>query len=272
MTDVLDLIAYKDGRYLSLQDAGPSILDFGFIHSDATYDVMSIRNGKLFLADEHLARFKQSTEFYNFKVPNSEEIKTIALEVADRNNIQNGFVWMIAWRGSPESRNPRDIEGCPHHFVVYVKEYYNFNSDNKASVVLYKDHYRVPDTSFGQQYKNFCWIDLTLAQRYAISKKADTAIMISQDGYITEGPGFAVGFVFGEEVCSPQKDILQSVTVDYLSSLTPIVKRNITWEESLTCNEMFLASTSGGIIPVIEYEGRTLETKFVEALQDEYKL
>lgn len=272
MNNILDLIAYKDGKFLPLTEAGPTLLDFGFIHSDATYDVMSIRNGELFLADEHLLRFEQSTNFYGFVVPEKEEIKKIAIEVAKKNNINNGFIWMIAWRGFPESRNPRDIDNCPCHFVVYVKEYYNFNSDNKASVVLYKDHYRVPDTSFGQQYKNFCWIDLTLAQRYAIRRNADTAIMISQEGFITEGPGFAVGFVFGNEICVPQQHVLQSVTIDYISRSIPIIKRNITWQESLQCDEMFLASTSGGIIPVVEYENRILKTNFVETLQREYRL
>ena len=40
MTNVLDLIAYRDGEYKPLREIGPSILDFGFIHCDATYDVL----------------------------------------------------------------------------------------------------------------------------------------------------------------------------------------------------------------------------------------
>ena len=42
MTKVVDLIAYKNGEYLPIKDIGPSVLDFGFIHCDATYDVMPI--------------------------------------------------------------------------------------------------------------------------------------------------------------------------------------------------------------------------------------
>ena len=43
MNNVLDLIAYKNGEFLPLKDIGPSILDFGFIHCDATYDVKAGR-------------------------------------------------------------------------------------------------------------------------------------------------------------------------------------------------------------------------------------
>ena len=34
MTDVLNLIAYKNGEYKPLYEIGPTILDFGFIHCD----------------------------------------------------------------------------------------------------------------------------------------------------------------------------------------------------------------------------------------------
>ena len=48
MTDILKLIAYKDGEYKPLGEIGPSVLDFGFIHCDATYDVMPVYDGKAF--------------------------------------------------------------------------------------------------------------------------------------------------------------------------------------------------------------------------------
>ena len=60
MTNVLDLIAYRDGEYKPLREIGPSILDFGFIHCDATYDVMPVYNGKAFCYDRHSTRFENS--------------------------------------------------------------------------------------------------------------------------------------------------------------------------------------------------------------------
>ena len=51
MSNVLELTAYKNGEYMPLKDIGPSILDFGFIHCDATYDVMPVYNGNAFCFD-----------------------------------------------------------------------------------------------------------------------------------------------------------------------------------------------------------------------------
>ena len=64
MTNVLDLVAYKNGEYKSLGEIGPNVLDFGFIHCDATYDVMPVYNGKAFCYEKHLQRFKNSAERY----------------------------------------------------------------------------------------------------------------------------------------------------------------------------------------------------------------
>ena len=62
MNNVLDLIAFKNGEYKPLREIGPSVLDFGFIHCDATYDVMPIYNGKAFCYDRHLERFQNSAK------------------------------------------------------------------------------------------------------------------------------------------------------------------------------------------------------------------
>ena len=42
---MIDTIGYKNGEFLPLEYCGPTILDFGFIHNDATYDVMQTRPG-----------------------------------------------------------------------------------------------------------------------------------------------------------------------------------------------------------------------------------
>jgi branched-chain amino acid aminotransferase len=278
MTDLTDMTCYKDGQYTALKNAGPSMLDFGFIHSDATYDVMKLVDGKIFLFDDHYDRFFASTMFYDLRTETKEEIAEIVKHLAEVNEVQTGFVWLMSWRGTPKSGNPRDLHSCPKHFVVYIKPYYNFNTDNSATVVLYTGHTRVPDDSFGQQYKNFAWQDLTLAQRHAISKGADTALLLNRDKNITEGPGFGVGFVFNGVVKVPKKDVLHSVTIKQVERICkklsiPFEYTDINCVDSFKCDEMFLASTSGGVIAVSSYNDiRLTNNNIVKVLQNEYRL
>ena len=119
MINVLDTIAYKNGEYKPLREVGPSILDFGFIHCDATYDVMPVYNGKAFCYESHLQRFQNSAARYGLVLPNIDML-SIVKELKAKNNIDNAFVWFLVWRGYPASGNPRDIENCPVNFAMYI--------------------------------------------------------------------------------------------------------------------------------------------------------
>ena len=41
-------VAYMDGQYLPIHEAKLSVLDYGFLHSDATYDVAHVWGGAFF--------------------------------------------------------------------------------------------------------------------------------------------------------------------------------------------------------------------------------
>ena len=164
MTDVLNLIAYKNGQYKPLHEIGPTILDFGFIHCDATYDVMPVYDGKAFCYDRHLARFKASAERYGLNIPDVDPLEIIK-ELVKRNPIGNAFVWFILWRGFPPSGNPRDLENCPTNFAMYVKPSYPIASTPQVKLFLDKNTKRVNDDYYGQTYKNMAWIELTMSQR-----------------------------------------------------------------------------------------------------------
>ena len=52
--------AYVDGEYVAPEDAKISIFDWGFLRSDATYDVAHVWRGRFFRLDDHLDRFEAS--------------------------------------------------------------------------------------------------------------------------------------------------------------------------------------------------------------------
>ena len=54
--------AFVDGQYVAPEDAKISIFDWGFLHSDATYDVAHVWQGKFFRLDDHLDRFFASLD------------------------------------------------------------------------------------------------------------------------------------------------------------------------------------------------------------------
>ena len=252
MTNVLDLVAYKNGEYKPLGEIGPSILDFGFIHCDATYDVMPVYNGKAFCYERHLQRFRNSAERYGLTIPDVDPLEIIK-ELAKRNPIDNAFVWFIIWRGFPPSGNPRDLENCPVNFAMYIKPSYPIANTPLVKLYLDKTTNRVNDDYYGQEYKNMAWIDLTLSQRKTPAG-FDTTVLVDVDGFVTEGPGFNVGIVKDGVIKTSDKNVLKGIT---MSVVEDIAKENnitfkrmpITQQMFLLADEVFITSSSGGVTP-----------------------
>jgi branched-chain amino acid aminotransferase len=257
MIDVLNLIAYKNGEYIPLKDIGPSILDFGFIHCDATYDVMPIYNGKAFCYNRHLARFRASAERYGLTIPDVDPLKIIK-NLAKLNPIENAFVWFIIWRGFPPSGNPRDIENCPINFAMYIKPSYPLSVKGNSDLKVYLDteSFRVDDVHFGQSYKNMSWIELTMAQR-KVPEGFDTCVLVDDNYHITEGPGFNIGFVDTLGIMTPANNCLKGITMSVVEDIAKeqkidFLRTDIHASDWQNMDEIFLTSSSGGITPVNE--------------------
>ena len=268
MTNVLDLVAYKNGEYKPLGEIGPSILDFGFIHCDATYDVMPVYNGKAFCYERHLQRFKNSAERYGLNIPDVDPLEIIK-ELAKRNPIDNAFVWFIIWRGFPPSGNPRDLENCPVNFAMYIKPSYPIASTPLVRLYLDKQTNRVNDDYYGQEYKNMAWIDLTMSQRNTPTG-FDTTVLVDVDGFVTEGPGFNVGIVKDGIIKTADKNVLKGIT---MSVVEDIAKENsitfkrmpITQTMFNSADEIFITSSSGGVTPT------TITGEVTKTLVSKYK-
>tara|TARA_X000000368_G_scaffold419062_1_gene421931 strand:- start:1687 stop:2523 length:837 start_codon:yes stop_codon:yes gene_type:complete len=252
MNNVLDLIAYKNGEFLPLKDIGPSILDFGFIHCDATYDVMPVYKGKAFCYERHLKRFQNSAKRYGLTIPNVDTLEVIK-ELAKRNPIENAFVWFIIWRGYPSSGNPRDLENCPINFAMYIKPSYPIASTPMVKLYLDKKTHRVNDDYYGQQYKNMAWIELTMSQMNCPTG-FDTTVLVDTDGLVTEGPGFNVGIVKDKVIMTSNKNVLKGITMSVVEDIANEQDINfqrmpITTELFLSADEVFITSSSGGVTP-----------------------
>lgn len=250
MTNVLDLIAYRDGEYKPLREIGPSILDFGFIHCDATYDVMPVYNGNAFCYDRHSTRFENSAKRYGLELPDVDRL-AIVKELKKLNDVTNAFVWFLVWRGTPPSGNPRDIENCPIHFAMYIKPSYPIGKTPIVTLHLDTNTNRVSDDYYGQEYKNMAWLDLTMSQR---NKPADTdtTILIDVDGNVTEGPGFNVGIVSNGVIYTADKNVLKGITMTVVEDIAKdngilFARLPISQEQFNNAKEVFITSSSGGV-------------------------
>lgn len=101
------------------------VIDFedrGYQFGDGVYEVIRVYNGKLFTADEHLQRLKESAKKIKIDLPYSlEELKKFCLQLVEKNTVVDGIVYMQLTRGVAP-RNHIFNESMKPTFIANTKE------------------------------------------------------------------------------------------------------------------------------------------------------
>ena len=255
--------AWIDNKYVELAEAKIPILDWGFLRSDATYDVVHVWQGRFFRLDKHIDRFFESTK--KLRMPcrlSRDTLKKILANCVVKGKLENAYVEMIQTRGmSPKFvRDPRLATPRVMAFAVPFGWILKQNDFEKGLDVLLTDIKRIPPSSVDPTIKNYHWMDLVTGMLDAYEKGNDTAILVDENNNITEGPGFNLFCVNDTGIFTPDYGVLEGITRQSVFDLAkelnlPIVKKVITVEELQSANELFASSTAGGIMPITKVSG-----------------
>ncbi|MBC8641651.1 aminotransferase class IV [Caballeronia sp. EK] len=251
-------VAFMDGQYLPMSEAKISVLDWGFLHSDATYDTVHVWNGRFFRLEKHLDRFLRGTKRLRMEVPYcSDQIAAILANCVALSGLRAAYVEMICTRGSSPtfSRDPRQAQ---NRFVAFAVPYGAVASDEQLRRGLHvaiSETVRIPPQSVDPQIKNYHWLDLVKGLFEAFDMGAETAVVLDTNGFVAEGPGFNIFLVKDGEIATPAFGVLPGITRQTVFDLSEelglsAVARNIGREALGDADEVFITSTAGGIMPV----------------------
>lgn len=263
MTDFSQGIAFIDDNYVPVAEASIPVLDWGFLHSDATYDVAHAWRGRLFRVDEYLDRFHASLEKLRMSVPYSRgQIRSIMFELVRRSGLRDAYVEIVCTRGipAPGSRDPRS---CENRFLAFVIPFIWIADDTLRAQglnLLISHQQRIPPESVDPRIKNYHWLDMVMALFEAYDNNADSAVLVDAEGNLVEGPGFNVFVRHGNTVITPARGVLEGVT--RLTILELLSKEDLDVVEDLlpadkarSADEIFITSTAGGVMPVTRIAG-----------------
>jgi branched-chain amino acid aminotransferase len=258
--------AWMDGEIVPVSDAKISVLDWGFTRSDCTYDVASVRNGAFFRLDDYLERFQQSLDKVRIEVPQTpEEMRDIVHAIVGRSGLQDSYVALVASRGVPLIPGTRDPRQCGNHFFAWCIPYVHVIKPEIAArgahLFVPDDVRRIPPDSVDPTAKNYHWGDLTRGLFEALDAGFDTAVLLDHQGNVTEGPGFNVFSVKGNSVRTPDTGVLEGITrrtvLELCSELGLETEvRPIALSEFMESDEVFTATTGGGVAPVTRINDR----------------
>ena len=258
--------AWMNGEFIQLSEARIPVLDWGFLRSDATYDVVHVWQGRFFRLDKHIDRFFHSTEKLRMPCKVSRiNLKKILAGCVERSGLDNAYVEMIQTRGmSPNfERDPRKSEprfiafAVPFGWILKPEEF------EKGLDVLVSNRRRISSNSIDARIKNYHWLDLVSGMFEAFDDGHDTVILTNEENNISEGPGFNIFCVDERGLSSPNKGVLEGITrqtvLDLAKELNlPFQLRPISLEKLKNSNEVFATSTAGGIMPITKINGQLI--------------
>lgn len=253
-----DGTAFLDGQYLPMSQAKISVLDWGFLHSDATYDTAHVWQGRFFRLDLHLDRFWAGVERLRMKLPYSRnEVTEILHNCVALSGHNSAYVEMICTRGSSPtfSRDPRQAENRFMAFAVPFGSVANKEQLERGLHVAVSETVRIPPMSVDPAIKNYHWLDLVKGLFDAYDAGAETALILDTNGNIAEGPGFNVFLVKDGALRTPAFGVLPGITrrsvFDLCSEIgMPVDASDVSRAELSSADEVFITSTAGGIMPV----------------------
>jgi branched-chain amino acid aminotransferase len=256
-----------NGEFIQLSEAKIPILDWGFLRSDATYDVVHVWKGRFFRLDEHIDRFFESTK--KLRMPcaiSRSELKKIVAGCVEHSGLEDAYVEMIQTRGmspnfhrDPRKASPRFIAfAVPFGWILKPEKF------EKGLDVIVSNRRRISPDSIDSKIKNYHWLDLVSGMYEAYDSGSDTVILTDENNNISEGPGFNIFTVDQMGLNTPDRGVLEGITrktvIDLAKEINFSVNlKSISFEMLENSDEVFATSTAGGIMPITKINNKMVD-------------
>jgi branched-chain amino acid aminotransferase len=255
--------AFVEGEYVAPEDAKISIFDWGFLHSDATYDVAHVWQGRFFRLEDHLDRFQASLAALHLNPGlDRRQMHDVMHECVRRAGLRDAYVEVLCTRGrpAPGSRDPRT---CRNQFMAFAIPFVwiaDPDRQRRGIDMVVGTPQRIPAGSVDPRVKNYHWLDFVLGLFEAYGRGGETVVLTDGVGHLTEGPGFNVFVVKDGVVATPARGVLEGVSRRTLIELARVAGievqlRDVAVDELRSADEVFLSSTGGGCIPIASVDG-----------------
>ncbi len=254
------------GEVMPVAEAKLPVTDWGLTHSDITYDVAHVWEGRFFRLDDYLHRFEESVDKCRLDIKQSrDDIRQILHQIVARSGLQHAYVSFVASRGQPATPGSRDPRDCVNHFyawcVPFVWVFTEEMVKRGVRIHIPQHLHRIGESSVDPTAKNYHWGDFTQGLIDARDAGFDNTVLIDAKGSVTEGPGFNIFMIVKGQVITPCSGVLRGitrkVTMEICAELgMDVIERDINLAELLSADEVFATTTGGGVIPITRINDR----------------
>lgn len=280
---------YAQGRFMRYGDAKVGLLTHGLQYGTGCFEGVrgfwDADQRELYIvhARDHYRRLHESAKILMMKLPKSaEELVEITTELCARNAYEcEVYIRPFIYK-SDEAIGVR-LEGVQDAFAIVAIPFVGYFGESKGLRACLSSWRRIDDTSAPARAKvTGIYINSALAKSEAIANGFDEAILLSNDGHVSEGSAENIFIVKNGELITPDptQNILEGVTRRCAMTIArdlgmAVIERAIDRTELYTATEVFFTGSAAGIMPVESIDHRPVGDgrtgKMTKAIADVYE-
>lgn len=257
-------IIYVNREFVPQSQARISVLDHAVLYGDGIFETAVARNGLIFKLDAHIERGFRSMAAIALAPPcDRARMRDFIIETVRRNGLRDAYIKWLVTRGS-NGRPLMDPTGCEPNLIILALPYIERAEQLAAGVRLKTVAIRRPPGQvLDPQIKSINYLNLVLAKLEAKAAGADDALLLDINGRVCEAAGWNVFLLSGNRLRTPRHDILLGITRETVFELgaqagLAVEAADLELYDAYTADEVFLASTAGGLLPVSSIDGRVI--------------
>ncbi|WP_173983741.1 branched-chain amino acid aminotransferase [Magnetospirillum sp. SS-4] len=259
--DDRDGFIWFDGKLVDWRAAGIHVLTHGLHYGSCVFEGERVYNGKVFKLREHSQRLLDSARILGFEVPFSvEQIDQATLDTIKANNIVDGYVRPVAWRGSEMMGVAAQSSRIRVAIATWSWPSYWSPEARMRGIRLNMSEWKRPhpETAPTNAKAAGLYMICTMSKHKAEGDGYEDSLMLDWRGQVAEATGANIFFVYGNELHTPLPDcFLNGITRQTVIDLArargiKVVERAIMPEEMINAAECFLTGTAAEVTPVRE--------------------
>lgn len=254
--------AWVDGSLVPLHSASVPLLDRGLLFGEAAYETLWARNGRVFARTEHLERLRGSLTGIGLSweraLPRVEAGLAALLAEAPR---QDGLLYVQVTGGTaPRAHVPPGAPPPPAVYAFWTRlDPARLRDQQERGLAAVT----VPDQRWRRaSLKTTQLLGGVLATREARERGAHEALLLDAGGRLTEGGSSNVFVLSEERMLTPslEGNLLPGVTRARLLAGRPdlVAQGEVGAARLASAEEIFIASTSRPVVPVVTLDGRSV--------------
>jgi branched-chain amino acid aminotransferase len=262
--DDRDGLIWLNGEMIDWRDAKIHILSHALHYASSVFEGIRSYGGNIFKLPEHSQRLIDSAALLGFEIPYTlEEINTACIETCKANNIVDGYLRPLAWRGSEMMAISAQATTINLSVATWTWPSYFTPEARMKGIRLKTGPWKRPSAETEPVHAKAAGLYMicTLSKHAVEADGYDDALMLDWRGQIAESTGANIFMLMGDgKLHTPTPDcFLNGITRQTVIELAnargiDVIERAIMPEELAGAKEIFLTGTAAEVTPVGEID------------------